>query len=202
LQRWGARPASSYPPKIAVKGDLAVWPTFASARSIATAGSLSLASLFAVAGVTQAQSVPTFAYSLSGDTLSASVTGDARTGIWRVRVVAPSGDRRVDFLLRTGDLAWNGVVRVSVRQGNSWSLVSHRRLDDALAGGPTVSGCNAGVCWSTAALKLPKNGDAHFGVSVTLNRHGVYRVSGGVREATEAFLFGHWLRSPSSPVAH
>src|SRR4051794_16744214 len=74
LQRWGARPASSYLPNIAVKGDLAVWPTFASARSIATAGSLSLAALFAVAGVTQAQSVPNFAYSLKGDSLSASVT--------------------------------------------------------------------------------------------------------------------------------
>ncbi|MDP9293788.1 MAG: hypothetical protein M3O90_05075, partial [Actinomycetota bacterium] len=122
----------------------------ASARFVSSAGALSLASLFAFTGLAQAASVPTFAYSLNGDTLKASVTGDSRTGVWRVRFLAPSGDRRVDIILRSGDIAWSGSVHVSQRLGNSWSLVSRRSIDDALAGGPTVAACNAGVCWDTS----------------------------------------------------
>jgi len=205
LPRWGARPASSFPsyPSItALKGDLAVWPTFASPRSVAAAGSLSLAALFAGTGLAQATTVPAFAYSLTGDSLRSSVTGDSRTGVWRVRVLAPSGDHRVDFILRTGDVTWSGLVRVSYRQGYSWSLVSQRRLDDALAGGPAVAACNAGVCWSTSRFVLPVNGNARFSVGVSLSRDGTYRVSGGVRQATEAFVYGSWLSSASSAVFH
>jgi len=184
-----------------VKGN-AVFPSLVSARSIATAGSLSMASLVAFGGLAQAASVPNFAFTLSRDTLKATVTGDARTGVWRVRVVAPSGERRVDFVLRTGDVSWSGVVRVSQRFGNSWSIVSARNIDEALAGGPAVSACNAGVCWATSALRLPRDGDARFGVTLTLARDGQYRISGGVRQASEAFIYGNWLTSASANVVH
>jgi hypothetical protein len=202
MQRWGARPASSYLPVAAVKGNAAVFLPVVSARFVSGAGALSLASMFAFTGLAQAASVPTFAYTLSGDTLKAAVTGDSRTGVWRVRVVAPSGDRRVDIVLRSGDTAWGGAVRVSQRLGNSWSLVSRRSLDDALAGGQSVAACNAGVCWDTSRLRLPRDGDGRFAATVTLTRSGTYRVSGAVREATEAFVYGSWLTSGSSPVNH
>ncbi len=202
MQRWGARPASSYLPVAAVKGNAAVFLPVPSARFISSAGALSLASMFAFTGLAQAASVPTFAYTVSGDTLKASVTGDSRTGVWRVRFVAPSGDRRVDIILRSGDIAWSGSVRVSQRLGNSWSLVSRRSLDGALAGGPTVAACNAGVCWDTSKLRLPRDGDARFAATVTLTRSGTYRISGAVREATEAFVYGSWLTSGSQAVPH
>lgn len=200
MQRWGARPASSYLPVAAVKGNAAVFLPIVSARFISSAGALSLASLFAFTGLAQAASVPTFAYALNGDTLKASVTGDSRTGVWRVRFVAPSSDRRVDIILRSGDVAWSGSVRVSQRLGNSWSLVSRRSIDDALAGGPTVAACNAGVCWDTSRLRLPRDGDARFAATVTLTRSGTYRISGAVRQATEAFVYSSWLTSGSRAV--
>ncbi len=202
MQRWGARPASSYLQVAAVKGNAAVFLPVASARFVSSASALSLASLFAFTGLAQAASVPTFAYALNGDTLKASVTGDSRTGVWRVRFVAPSGDRRVDIILRSGDIAWSGSVRVSQRLGNSWSLVSRRSLDGALAGGPTVAACNAGVCWDSSNLRLPRDGDARFAATVTLTRSGSYRVSGAVRQATDAFLYGSWLTSGSQAVTH
>jgi hypothetical protein len=201
LLRWGARPASSYLPNIAAKGN-AVFPLAPSARIVATAGSLSLASLIAFSGIVQATAVPAFGHSLTGDTLRATVTGDERTGVWRVRVVSPAGNRRVDFVLRSGDINWAGVVRVSHKQGNSWSLVKQVRIDEALAGGPSVAGCNAGVCWDTSLFRLPRDGDARFAVSVQLYRGGTYQVSGGVRQASEAFIYDQWLTSGSQPVTH
>jgi hypothetical protein len=200
MQRWGVRPASSHLPVAAVKGNAAVFLPAASARFVSSAGALSLASMFAFTGLAKAASVPTFAYTVTGDALKASVTGDSRTGVWRVRFVAPSGDRRVDIVLRSGDIAWSGSVRVSQRQGNSWSLVSRRSLDDALADGTAVAACNAGVCWDTSKFRLPRDGDARFAATVTLTRRGTYRISGAVRQATEAFVYGSWLTSGSRSV--
>lgn len=173
-----------------------------SARIAPAVGVLSMAGIFAFGGVVQATSVPVFSYGLAPDALKASVTGDARTGVWRIRMVAPSGDRRIDFVLRSGDMAWSGQVRVSQKLGNSWSLVSRRTLDESLAGGAPLAACNAGVCWSTAGLRLPRDGDARFGVTVTLSRTGTYQISGGVRQATEAFIYGSWLTSASRSVTH
>jgi hypothetical protein len=171
-------------------------------RIASSAGGLSLAALFAVTGFASAAPLPSFAYSLSGDTLSATVIGDVRTGVWRVRMTSPAGDKRIEFVLRIGDVGWTGVVRISRRQGNSWSLVSRQRLDDALAGGPNVGGCSAGVCWNSTDLRLPRNGDARFGVTVRLTQTGSYRIRGAVREATDAFVYDSWLVSTPRFVIH
>ena len=171
-------------------------------RIVSAAGGLSLAALFAVSGVADAAPLPSFGYSLRGDTLSAAVTGDVRTGVWRVRMLSPKGDKRIEFVLRSGDVGWSGVVRVSRRQGNSWSLVSRQRLDDALAGGSNVAGCSAGVCWDSADFRLPRNGDARFGVTVRLTQEGSYRIAGAVREATDAFVYDSWLVSTPRLVVH
>lgn len=177
--------------------------TYASSpRILAAAGGMSLASLLALAGAVSAVPMPNVTYSASGDVLKTSVTGDARTGMWRIRLVAPDGTRRIDFILRSGDVAWSGQIQVSRRQGNSWSLVSKRSLDDALAGGPILAGCNAGVCWDTSLIRTPRNGDARFGLTVRLAQAGTYRVSGGVRQAVEAFVYGSWLTSSSQAIVH
>ena len=202
MLRWGARPASSYPPNLAEKGNAAVLRLASSVRLIPAAGSASLAALLAFGGVAHATSAPTFAYTVNGDTVKASVTGDDRTGVWRVRFVAPSGERRVDIVLSSGDIAWAGRVPVSQRLGSSWSLVSRRSLDDALAGGPAVAACSAGVCWDSSNFRLPRDGDARFGVTVTLARDGTYLVSGAIRDASDAFVYGAWLTSGSRPVTH
>src|SRR6188474_2352946 len=110
MLRWGARPASSYLPPANVRGTNAVHFSHSPSRIASSAGGLSLAALFAVAGAANAAPLPSFAY-----TLSAAVTGDARTGVWRVRMTSPLGDKRIEFVLRIGDVGWNGVVRVSRR---------------------------------------------------------------------------------------
>ena len=110
--------------------------TSPTARIVSSAGGISLAALIAISGVVNAAPLPTFGYSLMGDELTANVTGDIRTGVWRIRLVSPSGDKRIEFMLQKGDVSWSGAVRVSRRLGNSWSLVSRHRLDDALMGGP------------------------------------------------------------------
>jgi hypothetical protein len=164
---------------------------------------LSLATLLSLSGVANAAPLPTFGFALAGDALTANVTGDVRTGVWRIRLASPAGDKRIEFMLRSGDVSWSGSVRVSRRQGNSWSLVSRQRLDDAILGGPKLSGCNAGVCWDCASLRLPRSGDGRFGVTVRLTQSGAYRVSGAVREAsTDAFVYGNWLVSSPRLVAH
>jgi hypothetical protein len=172
------------------------------ARIVSSAGGLSLAALLAVSGVASAAPLPTFGYSLVGDELTANVTGDIRTGVWRIRLVSPSGDKRIEFMLQKGDVSWSGVVRVSRRLGNSWSLVSRHRLDDAFAGGSAASACQAGVCWSSDSLRLPRNGDGRFGVTVRLTQAGSYRLSGAVREASEPFIYDSWLVSSARSVVH
>ena len=172
------------------------------ARIASSAGGLSLAALFATSGVAGAASLPSFGYSLAGDTLTATVTGDIRTGVWRVRLISPAGDKRIEFVLRSGDVSWSGSVLLSRRQGNSWSLVSRQRLDGALAGDENVSGCGAGACWNSADLRLPRNGDARFGVTARLTQSGTYRIAGAVREATDAFVYDSWLVSGPRFVAH
>jgi len=171
-------------------------------RIISSAGGLSLAALVSVSGVATAAPLPSFGYALVGDSLTAHVTGDRRTGVWRIRFVAPAGDKRIDFVLHSGDVSWLGSVRVSRRQGNSWSLVSRQRLDAALMGGPTTSGCQAGICWDSNSLRLPRNGDGRFGVTVRLMQTGTYRVSGAVREASEPFIYDSWLVSSPRSVVH
>ena len=172
------------------------------ARIVSSAGGLSLAALLAMSGVASATPLPTFGYSLVGDELTANVTGDSRTGVWRIRLVSPSEDKRIEFVLQKGDVAWSGLVRVSRRLGNSWSLVSRHRLDDALLGGPAVSACQAGACWSSDSWRLPRNGDGRFGVTVRLTQTGTYRLSGAVREASEPFIYDSWLVSSPRSVVH
>jgi hypothetical protein len=179
-----------------------VWNLLPSPRILPAAGGASLAALLALSSVTTASSVPTFGYALNTDTLSASVTGDSRTGVWRIRVLAPSGDRRIDFILRSGDIEWSSAVRVSRKVDGVWTLVSLRSLDEALATGVSTSGCNAGVCWDSARFRLPRNGDARFGVTVRLVRSGDYRITGAVREASDAFVYGAWLHSASQSISH
>jgi len=184
------------------RGTSNVLLTNPTARIVSSAGGLSLAALLAVSGVASAAPLPTFGYSLVGDELTANVTGDIRTGVWRIRLVSPSGDKRIEFMLQKGDVSWSGVVRVSRRLGNSWSLVSRHRLDDALAGGSAASACQAGVCWSSDSLRLPRNGDGRFGVTVRLTQAGSYRLSGAVREASEPFIYDSWLVSSARSVVH
>ena len=198
MLRWGARPASSL--SSAVKGSLMNHPRPA-ARIVTAAGSLGLAAVIGISAVAHG-AVPVLSQSVNGDTAKVSVTGSSRTGVWRIRFVAPSGGKRLDLILRTGDVAWSGVVKVSRKDGNSWSIVGRRVLDGALAGGQQVGGCNAGVCWSTDDFRLPRNGDAKFGVTVKLTRAGAYRISGAVRQASEAFIYGPWISSGSFSVAH
>src|SRR6187397_1049394 len=138
LLRWGARPASPFLPSLNNRGTSAVMFSGTTSRIVSSAGGLSLAALVSVSGVATAAPLPSFGYALVGDSLTAHVTGDRRTGVWRIRFVAPAGDKRIDFVLHSGDVSWLGSVRVSRRQGNSWSLVSRQRLDAALMGGPTT----------------------------------------------------------------
>jgi hypothetical protein len=75
-------------------------------------------------------------------------------------------------------------------------------VDEALTSGYSTAGCNAGVCWDTAKFRLPRDGDARFGVTVRLTLSGEYHLSGAVREATEAFVYDSWLSSSSRLLSH
>ena len=142
-------------------------------------------------------SLPQLTYQLSGSELRPVLTGPVRTGAWRIRVVAPGGEQRTDFVLRTGDVAWNGVARVSRWSGANWVVRRTFDLDRSLAGRTHVAACAAGICWDTADFRLPRDGDRKFAVLVELTRPGVYRLSGAVRVCPEAFIYGPWVGTGS-----
>lgn len=159
-------------------------------RLLPAAAGLALAAVLLVPSGAAAN--PGASATLSGSTLNAAVTGNARVGVWRVRIVAPSGRERIDFVLRTGDIAWHGAVRVSQLRNGRWTLVSRRALDGSMRRLEQASGRGAGVRWNSASFRLPRNGDARFEVNVELTRKGSYRIVGAVRVASEAFTYGPW----------
>jgi hypothetical protein len=169
-------------------------------RPLALAGSIALAAAILLPSVAGAatSSVATS----NGDTLNASVTGAKRTGMWRIRVVAPAGNRRVDFVVRTGDLTWSGAIRVSHRIDGRWTLVSRRSLSGDFDSLKRASGRAAGIRWSTERFTLPQNGNRRFAISVEMRRAGSYKVVGAVRNAAEAFSYGPWTALGSHTVDH
>jgi hypothetical protein len=167
---------------------------------LGVAGLLTLAGLLflapTVAGASAARA------SLSGDTLRAQVSGGARVGVWRIRVVAPGRSERTDFVLRAGDLAWSGAVRTYQRTASGWVQTGRQRLVGTYDGLRAASGEGAGVRWHTSDFRLPRDGDGLFAISVELTDDGSYRVIGAVRSAAEAFSYGPWHRAGITQVAH
>jgi hypothetical protein len=163
---------------------------------------LPLAIGLALAAVLIAPSIvaaaPAVSATVSGKTLSAAVAGGERVGAWRVRIVAPGGRKRIDFVLRTGDVAWNGIVRVSRLRDGRWTVVSRRALSGSLNRLERASGTAAGVRWDTSDFRLPSDGNGRFEVNVQLTRNGQYRMVGAVRVAAEAFSFGPWKKVGTS----
>lgn len=149
-----------------------------------------------------AVAAPSAGASLAGDTLTVRVLGGARAGVWRVRVVAPDGQQRIDIVLRSGDVAWSAVVRTSQRTPAGWAIVSRERVPGTFSGLGAAGGQGAGVRWHTADFRLPRDGDGRFVVRVELLRDGTYRAVGAVREAVEAFQYGPWLRVGADRVSH
>jgi len=168
-------------------------------RPLSVAGVVALAAFLLVPGL--AAAAPGATATASGDRLTATVTGGSRTGMWRIRVVAPDGRERIDFVLRTGDVAWNGTVRVSHLSGGRWSLASSRHLSGTRSALNPASGSGAGVRWNTSSFRLPSKGDARFSIVATLSRTGAYRVVGSVRNAAEAFTYSPWTTVGSSTVS-
>lgn len=169
-------------------------------RLLAAAGTVALSALLLMPSL--AAAAPSARYELAGDVLTARVVGTPRTGVWRVRIVAPGRDRRIDIVLRSGDVAWNAVVRTSKRTASGWARVSHERLNGTMRGLQRRSGESAGVRWDSRNFVLPQDGNARFVVSVELTRDGSYRVVGAIRSAAEAFSYGPWQRIGSAVVDH
>ncbi len=140
--------------------------------------------------------------SLAGDTLTVRVVGGELAGAWRVRIVAPGAQERLDIVLRTGDVAWSAVVRASERTGAGWSVVSRQRIGGTFSGLRAAGGQAAGVRWHTNDFRLPQDGDGRFVVRVELVRDGAYRAAGFVREAEEAFVYGPWQRVGNETITH
>ena len=169
-------------------------------RLLAAAAAIALSALLLMPSLAAAAS--SARYDLAGDVLTARVVGTSRTGVWRVRVVAPGGDRRIDIVLRSGDVAWNAVVRTSKRTTSGWLRVSRERLYGTQRGLERGSGESAGVRWNSRHFGLPRDGNAKFVVPVELTRDGRYRVVGAIRSAAEAFSYGPWQRVGSAVVDH
>jgi hypothetical protein len=165
---------------------------------LATVIALSIA-LFAPSLVAAA---PEARASLTGDTLTVRVLGGERAAAWRVRIVAPGGQERVDIVLRPGDVAWSAVVRTSEWTSAGWSVVSRERIGGTFSGLDAAGGRSAGVAWHTSDFRLPQDGDGRFVVRVELLRDGTYRAASHVREAEEAFTYGPWQRVGSELVSH
>jgi hypothetical protein len=164
------------------------------------AGGFALAAVLLLPSL--AAAAPGTTASASGNRLTAAVTGGSRTGMWRIRVVAPGGGERIDFVLRTGDITWNGVVRVSRLSGGRWTVAKTHQLTGSRSALHPASGAGAGVRWNTSSFRLPTKGDARFSMTATLTRSGSYRVVGAVRNAAEAFSYGSWTAVGSSTVSH
>jgi hypothetical protein len=169
-------------------------------RPLAIAGGVALAAILLLPSL--AAAAPGASASVSGDRLTATVSGGSRTGMWRIRVVAPGGRERIDFVVRTGDITWNGIVRVSRLTDGRWTVVGKRQLSGTRSALEPASGSGAGVRWSTSSFRLPSKGDARFSMTARLTRSGTYRVVGAVRNAVEAFTYGSWTAVGSSTVSH
>ncbi len=167
-------------------------------RPLAFAGCVALAAILLVPSVATASPGATAA--ATGNRLAASVTGSQRTGMWRIRVVAPGGNRRVDFVVRSGDITWNGTVRVSRVVEGRWTTIRTHSLSGTTTALRPASGTAAGVSWNTTQFQLPNDGNSRFTISAELTRHGTYRVIGSVRNATEAFSYGSWSSVGSSSI--
>lgn len=165
-----------------------------------------LASVIAVSVALIAPSLvaaaPAARASLDGDTLTVRVLGGELAGAWRVRIVAPGRQERLDIVLRSGDVAWSAVVRTSERTSSGWSVVSRTRIGGTFTGLDAVGGRSAGVRWHSNDFRLPNDGDGRFVVRVELLRDGMYRAVGAVREAEEAFSYGPWQRVGRQLVSH
>lgn len=169
-------------------------------RNLGLAATLGLAVLLLFPAL--ASAAPAARPQLSGDTLSAHVIGGARVGVWRIRIVAPDGREQIDFVLRSGNINWSAVARTSRRTDSGWSPVSRQRISGTPSGLANAGGNGAGVTWSSADFRLPRNGDGRFTIDVTLERDGSYRVAGAVRSASEAFSYGPWQPAGSGQVNH
>jgi hypothetical protein len=165
-------------------------------RALPIATGIALASL--LVGPSLVAAAPAVSATVSGNTLNAAVTGGERVGAWRVRIVAPGGRKRIDFVLRTGDVAWNGIVRVSRLRDGRWTVISRRALGGSQRRLEQASGTAAGVRWDTSDFRLPSEGDGRFEIHVQLTRNGKYRMVGAVRVAVEAFSFGPWRKVGTS----
>jgi hypothetical protein len=141
-------------------------------------------------------------YQLSGDQLTARVVGGPRVGMWRVRIVAPGGEQRIDFVLSSTDLEWSALVRTSARTLTGWVATDRQRVRGSFAALAPASGEGAGVRWNSADFRLPRDGDGRFAVSVELTAGGSYRVVTAVRSAAEAFSYGPWQRVSTASVSH
>jgi hypothetical protein len=170
-----------------------------SIRPLLFAGALALSAALVVPSL--AVAAPSASADLSGQRLSSSVVGGPRSGMWRIRVVAPGASERIDFVVRAGDITWNGTVRVSRRVEGRWTVVSRQHLDGTMTALRKASGQAAGVRWNTRNMRLPRNGNSRFAINVELTRGGSYRVVGAVRNAVEAFSYGGWSKVGSSWVS-
>ena len=144
----------------------------------------------------------TASYQLSGDVLTARVTGGARVGAWRIRIVAPGGSQRIDFVLRSGDISWSAVVRTAERGASGWTRTSRQLIEGSYGDLEPASGEGAGVRWNSADFRLPRDGDGRFAITVELTKAGEYRAIGAVRSAFEAFSYGPWTRVSVARVSH
>ena len=203
LLRWGARPASPFSPMPTAhyRGTSNVLLTSPTARIVSSAGGLSLAALLALA--------------------ASSARPPCRRSAIRSSVIV---DRQRHRRYSNRRLAYSPGVAVGRQADRVHAGEGRRQLERSsacqpapgqfvvtrqppsvggcLTGGPVASACQAGVCWSTDTLRLPRNGDGRFGVTVRLMQAGSYRLSGAVREASEPFVYESWLVSSARSVVH
>ena len=155
-----------------------------------------VATLFAAIPAGAAFSPTLRTAALAGGTVQATVSGTNRTFVWRFLVERPGATQRLRVFLERGDVQWGGSVSVQERLGDRWVNVKRIRLDGQGRLGTTVCAEHIDACVLAGTVRPAIPGGAQrLAATFRLGGHGRWTLTGSVRQATEPWVYGPWLRA-------
>ena len=134
---------------------------------------------------------------LDGGVVSATISGTARTFVWRLLLERPGATQRLRVSLERGDVHWGGGVAVQERIGGRWATVERERLDDAGRLHQTICAERIGACVLAGTVTPAMPGGAQRLAAIfRLHGHGTWTLTGAVRQCEqEPWVYGPWQRA-------
>ena len=142
---------------------------------------------------------------LDGGLVNATVSGTARTFVWRFLVERPGATQRLRVMLERGDVAWGGCVSVQERIGGRWVTVERERLDGAGRLHQTICAERIDACVLAGSVRPAIPGGAQrLAATFRLRDHGSWTLTARSasrcrsRGSTARGIVRVWRRSASS----